>query len=106
MNNQISIKMVNSLGASATPMSLGELYIAIQQGVVDGAENNLPSFVFSNHYEVSKYYTLDQHSLVPDVLIISTKYWDKLSIQEQKWLQEAANESSQAQKEFWNESVK
>ena len=62
--------------------------------------------MFSNHYEVSKYYTLDQHSLVPDVLIIGTKYWDKLSIQEQKWLQEAANESSQAQKEFWNESVK
>ena len=86
-------------------MAYGELYTAIQQGVVDGAENNPPSFVGSNHYEVSKYYTLDQHSAVPDVLLISTKYWDKLSAREQKWVQEAADESSQAQKQFWNESV-
>ena len=105
MNNQMSINMVNALGASATPMSYGELYTAIQQGVVDGAENNPPSFVSSNHYEVSKFYTLDQHSAVPDVLLISTKYWNKLSAQEQKWVQQAADESSQAQKQFWNESV-
>jgi len=105
MNNQMSINMVNALGASATPMAYGELYTAIQQGVVDGAENNPPSFVSSNHFEVSKYYTLDQHSSVPDVLLISTKYWNKLSSQEQKWVQEAAEESSQAQKQFWKESV-
>jgi tripartite ATP-independent transporter DctP family solute receptor len=105
MNNQMSINLVTALGGSATPMAYGELYTAIQQGVVDGAENNPPSFVGSNHYEVSKYYTLDQHSAVPDVLLISTKYWDKLSAREQKWVQEAADESSQAQKQFWNESV-
>lgn len=106
MNNQMAINMVNALGGSATPMAYGELYTAIQQGVVDGAENNPPSFVSSNHYEVSKYYTLDQHSSVPDVLLIGTKYWDKLSGQEKVWVQEAANESSQAQKKFWNASVK
>lgn len=105
MNNQMAINMVNSLGGSATPMSFGELYTAIQQGVVDGAENNPPSFVSSNHYEISKYYTLDQHSSVPDVLLIGTKYWDKLSGEEKVWVQEAANESSQAQKVFWNNSV-
>lgn len=105
MNNQMAINMVNALGGSATPMAYGELYTAIQQGVVDGAENNPPSFVSSNHYEVSKYYTLDQHSSVPDVLLIGTKYWDKLSSQERIWVQEAANESSQAQKQFWNASV-
>ena len=105
MNNQMSINMVNALGASATPMAYGELYTAIQQGVVDGAENNPPSFVSSNHYEVSKFYTLDQHSAVPDVLLISTKYWNKLSDKEQQWVQEAADESSQAQKQFWRESV-
>ncbi len=105
MNNQMAINMVNALGGSATPMAYGELYTAIQQGVVDGAENNPPSFVSSNHYEVSKYYTLDQHSSVPDVLLIGTKYWNKLSSQEKIWVQEAANESSQAQKQFWNESV-
>ena len=59
----------------------------------------------SNHYEISKYYTLDQHSSVPDVLLIGTKFWDKLSAEEKIWVQEAADESSQAQKVFWNDSV-
>ena len=105
MNNQTSINMVNSLGGSATPMAYGELYTAIQQGVVDGAENNPPSFVSSNHFEVSKYYTLDEHSSIPDVLLIGTKSWEKLSEQEKKWLQEAADESAQAQKKYWAASV-
>jgi tripartite ATP-independent transporter DctP family solute receptor len=105
MNNQMAINMVNSMGGSATPLAYGELYTAIQQGVVDGAENNPPSFVSSNHYEISKYYTLDQHSSVPDVLLIGTKFWEKLSEEEKIWVQEAADESSQAQKVFWNESV-
>ena len=105
MNNQMAINMVNSLGGSATPLSYSELYTAIQQGVVDGAENNPPSFVSSNHYEVSKYYTLDEHSSVPDVLLIGTKYWEQLSDEEKSWVQEAADESAQAQKVFWNNSV-
>ncbi|TBN13207.1 TRAP transporter substrate-binding protein [Hyunsoonleella pacifica] len=105
MNNQMAINMVNSLGGAATPMAYGELYTAIQQGVVDGAENNPPSFVSSNHYEISKYYTLDEHSSVPDVLLIGTKQWEKLSEQEKTWVQEAANESAQAQKKFWKASV-
>lgn len=105
MNNQMAINMVNSMGGSATPLSYGELYTAIQQGVVDGAENNPPSFVSSNHYEISKYYTLDEHSSVPDVLLIGTKYWDKLSEDEKIWVQEAADESSEAQKKFWSDSV-
>ena len=105
MNNQMAINMVNSMGGSATPLSYSELYTAIQQGVVDGAENNPPSFVSSNHYEISKYYTLDQHSSVPDVLLIGTKYWEKLSEEEKKWVQDAANTSAKAQKKFWNDSV-
>jgi len=105
MNNQMAINMVNALGGSATPMAYGELYTAIQQGVVDGAENNPPSFVSSNHFEVSKYYTIDQHSSIPDVLIIGTKYWETLSEQEQQWIQEAADESAQAEKKFWAASV-
>ena len=105
MNNRMAINMVNAMGGSATPLSYGELYTAIQQGVVDGAENNPPSFVSSNHYEVSKYYTLDQHSSIPDVLLISTKYWDKLSAEEKVWVQEAADASAHAQKKFWSDSV-
>lgn len=104
-NNQMAINMVNSMGGDATPLAYGELYTAIQQGVVDGAENNPPSFVSSNHYEISKYYTLDEHSSVPDVLLIGTKFWDELSEDQRIWVQEAADESSQAQKKFWQASV-
>jgi tripartite ATP-independent transporter DctP family solute receptor len=106
MNNQMAINMVNSMGGSATPLSYSELYTAIQQGVVDGAENNAPSFVSSNHHEISKYYTLDEHAAQPDVLLISTKFWDSLTPEQQEWVQSAADESAQAQKVFWNESVK
>ena len=105
MNNQMSVNMVNALGGSGTPMAYSELYTAIQQGVVDGAENNAPSFVKSNQYEVCKYYTLDEHSAVPDVLVISSNYWDRLSDEEKEWLELAARESAEQQKIFWRESV-
>ena len=105
MNHQMSVDMVNQMGGSATPMAYGELYTALQQGVVDGAENNPPSFVSSRHYEVCKYYTLDEHSSIPDVLVIGTKFWDKLSPEEQGWMKEAAILSSKAQQKFWQKNV-
>jgi tripartite ATP-independent transporter DctP family solute receptor len=105
MNHQMSVDMVNQMGGSATPMAYGELYTALQQGVVDGAENNPPSFVTSRHYEVCKYYTLDEHSSIPDVLVIGTKYWETLSSEEQKWMKEAAMFSSKAQQGFWKKNV-
>jgi TRAP-type C4-dicarboxylate transport system substrate-binding protein len=105
MNNQMSINMVKAMGGSGTPMAFSELYTALQQGVVDGAENNPPSFVESNHFEVCDYYTLDEHSGVPDVLVISTKYWDSLSDIEKEWLLTASLESAEAQKKYWRESV-
>ncbi len=97
-----SVKMVNTLGASATPIAWGELYTALQQGVVDGAENNPPSFYLSHHYEVCKYYSLDEHTSVPDVLIISKDVWDNLNPEEQLWLQESADEAYMYQKELWH----
>lgn len=100
-----SVKLVNALGGSATPISWGELYTALQQGVVDGAENNPPSFYTSRHYEVCKYYSLDEHTAVPDVLLISTIIWDELTPQQQKWLQEAALESYEYEKKLWKEST-
>lgn len=105
MNDQMSVDMVNILGGSATPMAYGELYTALQQNVVDGAENNIPSFVTSNHYEVCKYYTFDEHTMVPDVVVIGTKFWDTLKDEEKKWLQEAADESVVKQKRYWKETV-
>ena len=100
-----SVKMVKSLGGSATPIAWGELYTALQQGVVDGAENNPPSFYLSRHYEVCKHYSLNEHTMVPDVLIISTEIWEDLSEQEKQWVQEAANESYKYQRELWKEAT-
>ena len=106
MNDQMSVDMVNTLGGSATPMAYGELYTALQQNVVDGAENNIPSFVTSNHYEVCKYYTFDEHTMVPDVVVVGTKFWNLLSDDEKEWLKSAASESVEKQKEYWQETVK
>jgi tripartite ATP-independent transporter DctP family solute receptor len=83
MESRNSVTMTRLLGASPTPISFGELYTALQQGVVDGAENNPPSFVSSRHYEVCGYYALDEHTSIPDVVVISTRIWDTLSEQEQ-----------------------
>jgi tripartite ATP-independent transporter DctP family solute receptor len=104
MKSQIAMDMVKQMGGSPTPISWGELYTALQSGVVDGAENNPPSFYTSRHYEVCKNYSLNEHTRVPDVIIISSVVWNKLSDQEKKWLQEAADESVIAQREFWAQS--
>jgi tripartite ATP-independent transporter DctP family solute receptor len=98
-------RMVNLLGGSATPIAWGELYTALQQGVVDGAENNPPSFHLSRHYEVARYYSLNEHTGVPDVLLVSTVVWNDLTTQQQQWLQEAANKSAQHQKLLWQRAT-
>ncbi|GAB4377748.1 MAG: TRAP transporter substrate-binding protein [Calditrichia bacterium] len=104
MKSITSVKMVQALGGSATPISWGELYTALQQGVVDGAENNPPSFYLSRHYEVCKYYSLDEHTSIPDILLMSTVVWNSLTPQEQQWLQEAVDESVEYQKKLWKEA--
>ena len=101
MNSPMAIKMVEMMGASPTPISWGELYSALAQGIVDGAENNPPSFFSNKHYEVCKFYSLDEHVMLPDMLLISTPIWKSLTAQEQAWLQQAADESSQFQRELW-----
>ncbi len=101
MESVTAMKMVSSLGGSPTPISWGELYTSLQQGVVDGAENNPPSFYLSRHYEVCKYYTLDEHTVLPDVLILGTHVWNAFSEQEQSWLQEAVKKSIKYQRELW-----
>ena len=103
-DSNTAISMVNAFGGAATPISWGELYTALQQGVVDGAENNPPSFYLSRHYEVSKYYSLNEHTMVPDILMISTKVWDSLTEQEQQWLMEAVEESVPVQRKLWAEA--
>ncbi|MEA1785201.1 TRAP transporter substrate-binding protein [Arenibacter sp. GZD96] len=96
-----SMDMVKNLGGSPTPISWGELYTSLQQGVVDGAENNPPSFYLSRHYEVCKYYSLDEHTVLPDILVAGTTLWDRLNEQEKEWLQTAANRSVPNQRKLW-----
>jgi tripartite ATP-independent transporter DctP family solute receptor len=106
MKSPTAVNMIRAMGGSPTPISWGELYTALQGGVVDGAENNPPSFYLSHHYEVCKFYSINEHTSVPDVLLISTIIWDQLSEQEQGWVQEAARESAVLQRKLWAESVK
>ena len=103
--SKMAINMVRGMGGSPTPVSYGELYTALQQGIVDAAENNPPSFYNSRHYEVCKYYSIDEHTAIPDVVLVSTKVWSELSPEEQVWLQEAADESAVYQTKLWKEAV-
>lgn len=101
MNDQVAMDMVQAMGGSPTPIAFGELYTALKQGTVDGAENNPPSFVASRHYEICKNYTLDHHTRVPDVILISSAVWAKLSAEEQGWLREAVEYASRFQRDLW-----
>lgn len=99
--NKLNIDLMDALGASATPMAYGEVYSALQTGVIDAAENNYPSYYSSKHYEVAKHYILDAHQRVPEVLIMSKAAWDKLSPEDQAIIKEAALESTEYQREEW-----
>lgn len=100
-----AIAMVQALGGSPTPIAWGELYSALQQGVVDGAENNPPSFHLSRHYEVCKHYVLDEHTAVPDVLVLSEITWQRLAPVDRELLRSAALASSVLQRDLWREAT-
>lgn len=101
--SRTAMAMVQALGGAATPISWGELYTALQQGIVDGAENNPPSLYISRQHEVSKYYSLDEHTAVPDVLLISVRVWESLTPHQQAWLRTAVDESVLYQRKLWAE---
>lgn len=106
MNSRTAIKMVTAMGGAATPISFGELYTALAQGTVDAAENNPPSYVANRHYEVSPYFTFDEHTRAPDMVIMSKKIWLSLSKQQQRWLKQAAEQSSKFQRQLWQQKTK
>ncbi len=101
MQSDMFVDMVAALGANATPMPYGEVYSSIQTGVIDGAENNWPSYDSSGHFEVAKHYTLDQHLIVPEVLVMSKKSWDKLTPEDQAAVKAAAKASVPVMRELW-----
>lgn len=103
--SRMAMDMISTLGGAPTPIPWGELYTALQQGMVDGAENNPPSLLSSRHYEVAKHFSLDEHTRIPDMLIASEKVWQSLSPQVQAWVQQAVDESVVFQRKLWAEKT-
>lgn len=101
--SELMMGLVSALGASPTPMPYAEVYTGLQSGVIDGAENNWPSYYSTSHYEVAKHYTLDRHSMTPEVVIASKATWDKISPADQKIIREAARASQSVQIKAWKE---
>jgi tripartite ATP-independent transporter DctP family solute receptor len=104
MQSIMSMEMVETMGGAPTPIAWGELYTSLDQGVVDAAENNPPSFETSRHFEVCRYYSLDEHMRVPDMLVISTRVWNSLTPEQQQILQEAVDESVVYNRKLWAEA--
>jgi tripartite ATP-independent transporter DctP family solute receptor len=103
MQNPIFIEMVNSLGGNGLPVAFNELYTAMQTGVVDGAENNPPSYESGKHYEVAGYYTLTEHLMVPEIFVFSKKVWDTLSPLDQQLIRKAAVLTTERERKLWAE---
>ena len=106
MQSDVFVDMVDALGGNATPLPYGEVYSSIQTGVIDGAENNWPSYESSGHFEVAGYYTLDQHLIVPEVLVMSQAAWNKLSAEDQALVRQAAKDSVPVMRDLWAEREK
>ncbi|MBE2897119.1 TRAP transporter substrate-binding protein [Pasteurellaceae bacterium HPA106] len=98
-------KSIELLGASPVSLPLGDVYTSLQQGVIDGAENNIPSYASTRHDEVAKFYSADQHTSIPDYLVISEKAWNKMNPEQQKLFMEAAHDSEVYQQKLWDEET-
>ena len=105
LQSRMAMDLISTLDGAPTPIPWGELYTALQQRMVDGAENNPPSFLSSRHYEVAKHYSLDEHTRIPDMVIFSQTIWDRLSPQQQAWINQAAAESVTFQRQLWEEKT-
>src|SRR2546427_4125547 len=106
MGNPMFVDMMNALGGNGVAMGYDQVFSALQTGVVDGAENNPPSFVFDNHYQVAKYYTLTEHLIVPEMLVFSKKAWDTLSKDEQELLKKFGREAQLEERVLWQKYEK
>ena len=106
MQNEICIAGINALGASAVPMGYSEQYSATKQGVVNGAENNPPSYLATSMYEVAPYYVHDGHVRIPDIVIGSKLALDKLTAEDRQAIIDAGVEAEIIQRELWDKSVK
>ena len=99
MDSQMAIDMMNAFGGSATPMGYGDIYTAMQTGVVDGAENNITAM--RDHADVTKYYCYDEHTMIPDVIVISTKVWNEMSDAQREVMTKTAADMVANYRELW-----
>jgi len=102
IGNPIFVDMANALGANGVAMGYDQVFSALQTGVIDGAENNSPSFVFDNHYQIAKFYSLTQHLIVPEVLVFAKRSWDQLSKDDQALLKRLSREAQTDARVLWN----
>jgi tripartite ATP-independent transporter DctP family solute receptor len=105
LSSQMARDFMLALGAGPTPIPWGELYTALQQRMVDGAENNPPSYLSSRHFEVAKEFSLSEHTRIPDILIFSQSIWESLTPQQHAWIDEAAEETVGFQRKLWAEKT-
>ncbi|MDK1374177.1 MULTISPECIES: TRAP transporter substrate-binding protein [unclassified Sinorhizobium] len=105
IQSDIFVDMVAALGANATPMPYGEVYSAIETGVIDGAENNFPSYDTAKHFEVAKNFSLDEHTILPEVFVMNKAAFDKLTPEDQEIFRQAAKDSVAKQRELWAAKV-
>ncbi len=101
MGNPMFVEMMTDLGGNGVAMGYDQVFSALQTGVVDGAENNPPSFYFDHHYEAAKYYTLTEHLIVPEILVFSRPSWDKLSKDDQALITKLAREAQADERQLW-----
>jgi len=106
IGNPMFVDMANALGANGVAMGYDQVFSALQTGVIDGAENNPPSFVFDNHYQVAKNYTLTEHLIVPEILVFSRKSWDSLSKDDQALIKKFGGEAQAEERVLWAEYEK
>ncbi|WP_439579232.1 TRAP transporter substrate-binding protein [Elioraea sp.] len=104
--SDLFIDLMRALGANPVPLPFGELYTALQTGVVDGAENNWPSFESQRHYEHARHYSTTEHSNVPEIVVVNKQRWDRLSAADREIVRTAAREASAVQRQLWAEREK
>lgn len=105
MGNPLFVDTMNAMGGNGISMGFGELYSALQTGVVDGAENNPPTLFTQNHHTVCKYYSLTGHLIIPEIFVMSRVVWDKLSPEDQALMKQLAREAQMEQRELWDKKV-
>jgi len=105
MGNPLFVETMNAMGGNGVAMGFNELYSALQTGVVDGAENNPPTLLAQNHYQVSKVYSLTGHLIIPEIFVFSKRTWDALSMEDKALLRTLSREAQMEQRKLWNDYV-